>query len=121
MKLELDITPPDGYEAVRIGIPEQGELFVDLSMISINGKVNGLVMEAGNQGQGVCTFKLILRKKQQKEIIIFESTGELREPRAGEYFRMSNEYLLAIGYKHFNGINFGNKKIFKCIKHTYED
>ena len=90
MKLNIDITPPYGYEAVRIGIPNAGELFVELDRIGIDGKVDGRIMEADYCG--VYTLKLILRKKKQrKEIIIFESTGEFREPVEGDYYRITNE------------------------------
>ena len=120
MKLNIDITPPDGYEAVRIGIPTAGELFVELDRIGIDGKVNGRIVEA--DCCGVYTLKLILRKKkQEKEVIIFESTGEFREPKEMEYFKISDRYN-AIGYKPNHNVILGNKEIFKCTsKYTYED
>lgn len=65
---------------------------------------------------------ILKKKKQKKEIIIFESTGEFMEPMEGDYYRISNEYPLAIGHKPYDCIKVGAKKIFRCIKnHTYED
>lgn len=63
---------------------------------------------------------ILKKKKQKKEIITFESTGDFREPNEGEYFRMNDGYPRAIGYKHNDLLQVGDKKIFRCIGHTIE-
>lgn len=121
MKLSIDITPPDGYEVVRIGIPNYGELFVNLDEIAGNGNFIGDIHKK-DISNNINTCKLILKKKKlKKEIIIFQSTGEFREPKKNEYFKISDEYS-AIGYKPNHNVILGNKEIFKCTsKYTYED
>ena len=121
MELNIYITPPDGYEVVRIGIPNYGELFVNLDKIAADGNLIGDIHKK-DTSDNINTCKLILKKKKKKkEVIIFESTGEFREPKEMEYFKISDGYN-AIGYKPNHNVILGNKEIFKCTsKYTYED
>ena len=121
MKYMIDLTPPDGFNVKGIGIPCPGDWYADLGDITEKGLINGPINYVDDYGTW-SKLKVILEKKTiKKEIIIFESTGEFREPREMEYFKISDGYN-AIGYKPNHNVILGNKEIFKRISnYTYED
>jgi len=116
----IDLTPPSGYDIKGIGRATGGDWYADLSSVTENGTIEGPINYIDNDENTFLSLKIILEKKPKREVIIFESTGDFREPNEGEYFRMNDGYPRAIGYKHNDLLQVGDKEIFRCIGHTIE-
>lgn len=121
MKYEIEIEEPDDYRILRIGIPTPGDIYTDLGNIGVDGKILGnSVLSTADEKTHFDRKKIILSKREglKIDILLFEQTGEFREPREGEYYRLGHD---AVGYKFDDIVIIGKKEILKLTKLTKEE
>lgn len=76
-KIEIEVEVPDGYEAVGYGVPCADEFYLSRGRAEI--------------GRSTFVEKRIILRKKPKEYRVFEVTGEVRFPRKGEPFEVTDK------------------------------
>lgn len=119
MRYEIEIEEPENYIILRIGIPMPGDTYTDLGNIGADGKISDdSVLHTANEKTHFDRKKIILSKREglKRDILLFEQTGEFREPAHGEYYRLDHD---AVGYKPFLlPVTVGKKEILRLTKLT---
>jgi len=119
MRYEIEIEDPDDHRILRIGIPMPGDIYTDLGNIGSDGKIlEGSVVHTADEKTHFDRKKIILSKREglKRDILLFEQTGEFREPANGEYYRLDHD---AVGYKPFLiPVTVGKKEILRLTRLT---